>query len=136
MDKIFWAQHENLDQSSYLFINDDKLDSLESPEANNALNLIISTKNLLDRKQFKNHSTLKEIRFFENGYVIAGHLIDRDEKGRRIVYNCFMPLNEVDVLDSYILNIVRSKMQKDIHVADLNKIKRVIRKKKSIGLKR
>ncbi len=135
MDKIFWAQHEKLDQSSYLFLNSDKIENLETLEAQNAVNLIMSTKGLLEKKQFKNHSTLKEIRFFEYGYVIAGHLIERDEKGRRIVYNCFMPLKEINSIDSYIFNIVKYKLQKNIYQADLNKIKKVIQEKKKANSK-
>lgn len=136
MDKVFWVQHEKLDHSSYLFVNDEKMQSLETSEAKNALSLIISTKELLATKQFKNHSTLKEIRFFEYGYVIAGHLIEKDEKGRRMVYNCFMPSNEIDAIDSYIQNIVKNKLQKSIHKADLYKIKKAIKKKKGLILKR
>lgn len=134
MEKIFWVQHENLDEDSYLFINEERILNLETSAAETSFKKIIRepVEEEGGAKKFKKHSTLNEIRFFKDGYVISGNLISRDAKGRRMTYNCYIPKDQIENFQVYVKKIVEDMMGKEVHHSDLNRIVKILTKKKGV----
>lgn len=139
MEQIIWIQHENLNESSYLFINSQRVTDLTSTLAGDAIHLLIDEKNLLRQIDYSSKTgDLKNIKFYKDRYIITGTLLDKDEKNRKMTFNYSFISGKLEAgkIKNDFFDVVEDKLGKKVdHTAISEAISIIQKKKRNIKIK-